>query len=146
MKWFQRRQKAYERRGRTRLKFKKFLRTEKVCHQIAKSLIDDSPRALVAIGSTRTPANSPIKGYIRTPNPQLLRALQTRADVVEIGEFRTTLLCSHCRGTYRKTVRLCVSNIFLIILFGFSQHLLIQNRHPIASRFAQTVEPYGTVT
>lgn len=53
-------------------------------------------RTIVFIGSTKTAANSIIRGYIRTPQPMLLQKLRRFADVVEVNEFRTTILCSSC--------------------------------------------------
>lgn len=102
LKWFERRQAVYGTAKITRLKLEKFMRSEKVCHRIAKALISSNSdvRTLVIIGSTKTAANSPIKGYIKVPSPQLLRALRVHTDVIEINEFRTTVLCSHCRGNY----------------------------------------------
>lgn len=89
LKWFQRRQNVYASVKMTRLKLEKYMRSEKVCHVIAKRLTNNNPRALVIVGNTKTPANSPIKGSMHSPNPQLMRAFRVRADVLEINEFRT---------------------------------------------------------
>lgn len=55
-------------------------------------------RTLVVIGDCTVAANSPIKGYMRTPIRQLYEELRkcNNCDVLELDEFRTTQLCSFC--------------------------------------------------
>lgn len=81
------------------LKFQKYIRVPQAADKLAKKIVGRvESRALVVIGSAKIAANSPMKGYVRTPHPKLMQALkrQPRVDVLEIDEFRTTKLCSDC--------------------------------------------------
>lgn len=91
-------QRTYEQAKIARLKLDKYIKTDQAINHIVDTLVAREERGttLVVIGSTKTASNSPIKGYIRAPQPKLLRRLKTVADVMEIGEFRTTKLCSNC--------------------------------------------------
>lgn len=93
LKWFMQRQAIYSKLEVVRLKFLKYINTAKVCHVLAKEICQNK-KVLICIGSTKTAANSPIRGYVRTPKSKLLLALQERAHVMEVNEFRTTKLCS----------------------------------------------------
>lgn len=91
-------QSVFAQRKVTRLKLKKFICVDKTVHQIAKSLVPDTAKkTLICIGSTEIAGNSPMRGYIRTPNRKLIDALKARAaDVLFVNEFRTTKLCANC--------------------------------------------------
>lgn len=82
---------------------------QKAINQIAKEIVGGGKRVLVAIGSTKFEANSPIRGYVRTPQPKLLRRLKVIADVVEVDEYRTTILCSTCHTIQRPTTKTYIS-------------------------------------
>lgn len=60
---------------------------ESVATVIAKNLVDHAAgkRCIVFIGNTKTPSDSPVKGYVRTPMPALLRKLKEFADVIEVS-------------------------------------------------------------
>lgn len=55
-------------------------------------------KSLIIVGDQTTAANSPIKGYVRTPIRDVIDKLrqQTNCDVIDFDEFRTTQLCSFC--------------------------------------------------
>lgn len=95
---FAEKQKLYAQRKVTRLKLQKFICVEKTSHVIAKQLVPNAKeKTLVCIGSTETASNSPIRGYIRSPNKKLTNALRNRkADILFVNEFRTTKLCAKC--------------------------------------------------
>lgn len=94
---FEHRQRFLEQRKVARLKLKKYIRVEQGMHKMAKELVrGHEGSTLIFIGSTYVAPNSPIKGYVRTPLPKLCRILKQYADVVEVDEFRTTVLCSRC--------------------------------------------------
>lgn len=95
---FELKQSVFGQRKVTRLKMKKHVCIEKTVNQIAKSLVPDRKRkTLICIGSTEISGNSPMKGYIRTPNRKLIAALRNRAaDILFVNEFRTTKLCGTC--------------------------------------------------
>lgn len=95
LQYFVQKQNIYFQRKVARLKFKKFICVEKTCHKLSKHLVNNK-KTLIAVGSSKTAANSPIKKYIRLPQKKLLNALRSHADVIEVDEFRTTKLCCHC--------------------------------------------------
>lgn len=75
------------------------MRDPAAIREIAKEIVGrTNNRTLVVIGSQKTAANSPMSGYIRTPQTMLLRAIKElpRVDVIEFYEFRSTMLCSDC--------------------------------------------------
>lgn len=93
------------------LRFRKFIAVEKTATRIATELVGKQRDVLVFVGNFRLQANSPIKGYQRTPFRLLLQKLRLYADVMIIDEFRTTKLCSIChepaftsRGKHRYQV------------------------------------------
>lgn len=55
-------------------------------------------KTLIIMGNCTPAANSPMKGYVRTPICGLVEQLEKfhNCDVVELDEFRTTQLCSFC--------------------------------------------------
>lgn len=90
-------QEVYEDRRVTRLRFKKYILVEKAITALAKELVGHHKhRTLVHIGASKTAANSPMKGYVRSPQKMLLRKLKIFADVLEVNEYKTTKLCSRC--------------------------------------------------
>lgn len=91
-------QSTFAQRKVTRLKLKKFICVDKTIQKIAKTLVPDvSRKTLICVGSTEIAANSPIRGYVRTPHRKLIAALKSRAaDVLFVNEFRTTKLCANC--------------------------------------------------
>lgn len=95
---FQFKQSVFCQRKVTKLKMKKHICVNKTINNIAKSLVPDIKRkTLICIGSTEIAGNSPMKGYIRTPNRKLIEALRNRmADILFVNEFRTTKLCGNC--------------------------------------------------
>lgn len=76
------------------------MRTEAACHALSKQLVDKK-RTLIAFGSWRIAANSPIRGHVRPGHTQLLKALRVHADVILTDEFRTSKLCSNCHAILR---------------------------------------------
>ena len=100
LRFFEAKQRVYEARKVTRLKFDKYRRTEQAAHKLAEKIIGkDEAKTLIIIGSSKIASNSPIRGYVRTPQPKVLAALKRRADVLEINEFSTTKLCCNCHET-----------------------------------------------
>lgn len=97
LKYFRQKQIAYNQRRVARLKLQKHMRIPKAVRSIVDDMQLDN-KTLLFIGSTRLEANSPIKGYPRVPQPKILKELQRRYDVVEVNEFRTTVLCSKCHN------------------------------------------------
>lgn len=94
---FEAKQRVYEQQKNARLKFDKYVKTEKAAHQLSKDMIgQDEGKTLIIMGGTTMVANSPMRGSRRVNHPKLLRALSLRADVLVIDEFRTTMLCSKC--------------------------------------------------
>lgn len=93
LKWFDAKQDVYGQRKVARLKFKKFICVEAAAHKTVKSIIKHR-KALVFIGASKIAANSPMRGYVRSPQRALLKAFRIHADVVLVDEFRTTMLCS----------------------------------------------------
>lgn len=93
LKWFVKKQNVYSQRKVARLKLKKFICVEAAAHAVSKSLVQNR-KALVFVGASKISSNSPMRGYIRSPQRALLKALRTHADVVEVNEYRTTQLCS----------------------------------------------------
>lgn len=61
---FARKQEEFIQRKVTRLKLKKFICVQRTCAKIAKQIIGDSKNVFIAIGTTKLPASSPIKGMI----------------------------------------------------------------------------------
>lgn len=93
------------------LRFLKFMQVEKTATQLAVKLVGKQHDVLVFVGNLRVQANSPIKGYRRTPFRLLLSKLRLFADVMLIDEFCTTKMCSIChepaftsRGKHRYQV------------------------------------------
>lgn len=106
LKWFKEKQNVFGQRKVARLKFKKFICVEEATYAVVRKIIygdrkpDKATRAatkpLVCIGASKLAANSPIKGYVRTPQRLIISAFRRYADVVLVNEFRTTMLCSIC--------------------------------------------------
>lgn len=97
LEFFERLQRQLGQRKIARLRFKKYIRVEQNLHAMARAFVrGHRGKTLIFIGSTYVAPNSPIRGYVRTPLPKLLRVLKKYADVVEVDEFRTTKLCSNC--------------------------------------------------
>lgn len=94
---FHRRFEAFTKPAVTRLRFDKYTETQKAANRMANFICGDAKRPLIAIGSTRSESNSPVKKYIRTPHSKLLEVLKERAEVLEINEFMTTQACSNCQ-------------------------------------------------
>lgn len=61
---FARKQWEFSQRKVVRLKLQKFICVQKTCVEMAKEIIGEHKKVLIAIGTTDTPANSPIKGMI----------------------------------------------------------------------------------
>lgn len=96
---FVHKQSVYGKKKLARLRFQKYSRTSAVMHRLAKEVVGRvQSRALVVFGSSKVAANSPIRGYLRAPQPKLLQAIKNlpNVDVLEFDEFRTTKLCSNC--------------------------------------------------
>lgn len=97
LKYIQKKQLEYCKRKVARLKLNKYMLIPKAVKSIVDGINLDK-KTLLFIGSTHLPANSPIKGYGRVPQPKILKELKRRCDVVEVDEFRTTVLCSKCHN------------------------------------------------
>lgn len=94
---FSEKQEVYEKRKVARLRFQKYIMLHQATSALAKRLVGSHIRkTLVFVGASKTAANSPMKGYMRSPHSLLLRKLRVFADVVEINEYNTTKLCSRC--------------------------------------------------
>lgn len=78
-----------------RLKFAKYIQTDKHLHKLCKEITKNGP-TLFIVGQYEVPANSPMRGYVRTPNRRLYKYLREYCDVLQVDEFRTTMLCSTC--------------------------------------------------
>lgn len=97
---FEEKQSIFAQRKVARLKLKKYICRQRACNTIAKELVPNKLEpTLICIGSTEIASNSPMKGYIRMPNRQLVAALRQRCqDILLVNEFRTTKLCHKCYG------------------------------------------------
>lgn len=151
LKWFDSKQEVYGQRKVARLKFQKFICVEAAAHRTAKSIIKNR-KALVFIGASKIAANSPMRGYIRSPQRALLKAMRIHADVVLVDEFRTTMLCSqkNCHQMVRtslspKRYQFCTNcgtnwnrdvNAGNNILYVGLQNLLQREVHPNFQRGA----------
>lgn len=97
LKHFEEKQSVYCQRKVGRLKFQKFICSEIAAKHIAHKIVDNQKhKSLVLLGDTEFAANSPIRGYVRTPNKKIVKHLKNIADVLRVNEFRTTKLCSCC--------------------------------------------------
>lgn len=105
---FRAKQAAYSQRPITRMKFEKFQQTERAAKTIAHQIVgggkselnehrqlrnvghrrSNNHRTLVLIGDTKVAANSPMRGYVRTPNKKIVKHLAQIADIVRVIEFR----------------------------------------------------------
>lgn len=110
-----------------------------------KSIIKNR-KALVFIGASKIAANSPMRGYIRSPQRALLKAMKIYADVVLVDKFRTTMPCSqkNCHQMVRtsrspKRYQFCLNcgtnwnrdvNAGNNILYVGLQNLLQREVHP----------------
>lgn len=97
LQYIRKKQLACRQRRVARLKLQKYMRIPKAVRSIVDGINPDK-KTLMFIGSTRLAANSPIKGYGRVPQPKILMELKRRCDVIEVNEFRTTVLCSKCHN------------------------------------------------
>lgn len=61
---FERKQREFSQRKVVRLKLQKYICVQKECVKLAKEIIgqEEHENVLIAIGSTETPPNSPMKG------------------------------------------------------------------------------------
>lgn len=97
LKHFANKQFIYAQRKITRNRFKTFICREKGAKKVCKEIVGKyKHKTLIILGDTKTPADSVIKGYIRTPNKHIVKQLEQVADILQINEFRTTKLCSKC--------------------------------------------------
>lgn len=105
---FRAKQAAYSQRPITKMKFEKFRQTERAAKTVAHQIVgggkselrrkqqlrnlehrsSDNHRTLVLLGDATVAANSPMRGYIRTPNKKIVKHLSNIADIVRVNEFR----------------------------------------------------------
>lgn len=61
---------------------------------------------LLFIGTCgRNVSNDPIKGYMRSPIKRFMTKVKLFADVIHVGEYRTSQVCSSCHGFVQGPVR-----------------------------------------
>lgn len=91
-------EEAYCKHKVTRLKFDKHIRTNKALSEEVKKLVGDSEHMEAYFGNGSSPANCPIKGYVRLPNKGFKKKLadHPKVSLISTDEFRTTKLCSIC--------------------------------------------------
>lgn len=95
LRYFNKKQKQYEKEKVARLKVRKYIAIRKITNRMAQELICDK-HTLIFIGAATMAANSPIKGYARVPMPKICASFKRHADIMYVDEFRTTKLCSRC--------------------------------------------------
>lgn len=98
LRFFERKQAVYEQRRMAVLRFKKYMAVQSTLTKVVKEFVAGK-ETLVVFGDSSISANSPMKGYIRTPNRRLLTTLRYYADVLVVNEHRTSKLCSLCYQT-----------------------------------------------
>ena len=81
-----------------------YIRTQKAIQYMCKKITGgrDKTEVTVAFGSARGPH---MKGTLPAPVKLLHKALQSRAAVVDIDEFRTSVVCSKCNHADMSGVR-----------------------------------------
>lgn len=98
--------------------FLQYSATNKFLDKLATKLINGK-QTFVFVGNAFLPANSPVKGYLRTKIKDLFAKMARRrlCTVHEVDEFRTTKLCSLCFRTLelpRKRGRVYMKNRFYL--------------------------------
>lgn len=68
---------------------------------MAKQLTNGK-KTLFALGDAKFSSSSPIRGHVRSPLKKFTEVLKQHGDVIEIDEYLTSQLCSHC---FRRLVK-----------------------------------------
>lgn len=93
-------QNNYGKRKVARIKFEKYINTQIGVNEMANLLVGKSKavaeKTLMIVGNYRTAANSPMRGYSRTPTNKLMEALEKKCTIHIVDERNTTKLCSRC--------------------------------------------------
>lgn len=143
--FFDMKQNVYARRKIARMRLEKYMEVEKTAYQVAREMLtvanDEAPPAQPAndmpdantttdvpneegrqkpqkwlfLGSAKIASNSPVRGYVRTPQSLLRRILQSDGNckLIITDEHLTTKLCSTCHDettVSRSPHRFVVSN------------------------------------
>ena len=97
LKYFKKLQDLYKQRKITRLRFDKYIRTEKMINKYANTLYRKKS-TLILVGETKISPN--MKGYVRTPSTKIIERLKSyrKVKVKEVDEFRSTMICSKCNN------------------------------------------------
>ena len=97
LKYFKKLQDLYKQRKITRLRFDKYIRTEKMINKYANTLYRKKS-TLILVGETKINPN--MNGYVRTPSTKIIERLKSyeKVKVKEVDEFRSTMICSKCNS------------------------------------------------
>ena len=104
---FLQKQAMYIKRCVTRLRFDGYIRKQKtLANTINKNILKGEESVTVFFGNAKQPGNSPIRGYVRNPHSQLIRALEhhPKIKLAFIDEYKTTKTCSGCLEDDKHTV------------------------------------------
>lgn len=103
LRYFEQKQQLYETTKSTYLRLRKYIGVHRAATKFARAFaIGGKGRTLICIGNYKWPANSPIKGHVRSPTRLLVSKMQMYSDVLIVDEFRTTMLCSNCFSVLEK--------------------------------------------
>lgn len=100
-------QAMYIQRRVARLKFDAYIKKQKtLASTINKNIIKGETSVTVFFGDATQASNSPIKGYVRNPHSQLIKALKhhPKVKLALVDEYKTTKTCSGCFQDDQHTV------------------------------------------
>jgi hypothetical protein len=92
----------YSSKRMKRLKWSTYIRRQQTYEKITKSLTGGHKRTIVAYGDASFTSSA--RGNVAVPTSTLRRKISSRCRVVEIDEFRTSLLCCSCHSEMKGLV------------------------------------------
>jgi hypothetical protein len=99
---------AYLEKKIARLNFDGYIRKNKVLGQTVEKLVPSKGKiSAIFLGDTHQYENSPMKGYNKLPNNDLVKKLKNhpRCNIFSVNEFRTTKLCSSCYNVLQPPIK-----------------------------------------